>query len=175
MLKFSCICGGETFRANRRFNMLQCCNCSKRFIWNEGFWAEFKTWKEVRKLAIGTLKQAVEVPKVFVKEQVESMGAWLSRYGITKERPRKIRKPKALQLAEKQDDAILIAAIVMRRWKNIMSTLTKKGSVTFNRHDHFGSLRGNHIAKAAHHDLNLIGFKTRLKFENDKSTLELVK
>ena len=175
MLKFSCSCGGETFRANRRFNMLQCCNCSKRFIWEEGVWAEFRTWKEVRKLAIGTLKQTVEVPKQFVKEQVESMGAWLSRHGITKERPGKIRKQTLRQLAKKSKGDALIMTQLRRKWYPIISIIKKNGSITFNPQSHIGKLRGNHIAKVAHRDLKRLGFKTRLKFENDKSTLELVK
>ena len=152
-------------------------SCRVRYVWKGESWEEFKTWKEAKKLARKVIKKFVfDTPKKFLDEQSESMGLWMKRHGITREKVNKIQEKKEFKLARKQhlDDVNL--ASLRDKWDPIIDALNKTGSVTFTKHDHKGKARGRDIGIMAHRDLQKLGIETRVKFTKDRGIiLELKK
>lgn len=176
MLNFYCDCDCRVFRANRRVSMIQCVKCNKRYIWKNGAWKEFQTWKEAKKLVRKVVKKFItNPPKAFIEEQTESMGQWFKKHGIKRGKKAPEEKPLVEKFLEKsalQKQAaqkLQEKRTLEKKWAEAIVLLRMKKKVVFDKHQHKGKLRGRHIAKAAHRDLQKLGIKTRLTFGKNKS------
>jgi len=61
----------------------------------------------------------------------------------------------------------------LAKWDLVIKRLENHGSVFFSRNEHYGDLRGIHIARCARKDLKRIGYETRIVFKGRDCILEL--
>ena len=169
MLKFFCKCGSQEFKVNRRHGMLQCRSCGQRYIWKEKAWQEFNM--SVRDVI---REFCFNPPKKFIEETAETMGQWMERHGITREKKPLVKIKKEISFPPPGRKGGFTDRHFRKKWAHVIQFLEVGKPFTFSKNSHYGKLRGRDIAKAAHRDLRRIGIETRLKFiKNDGA--ELVK
>ncbi len=143
--------------------MIQCQNCKQRYIYSNGGWIEFSIRKEIVRIAKKIYKDAKEK----VKLVLETTGQIRKRLGIKKEKKRKvISKPKLIVDLKKQNFDFTVSRI-KAKWRPVIAQLNSFGSYKVTGNTHYGALRGRDILKHAKRDLNKIGIKTKITFDDD--------
>ncbi len=175
MLKLECECKGRTFFVNKKEEMIQCIRCRQRYVRSNGAWEKFQTRKEALKFLALTVDDVILEPmrKAFheTEQAFESMGQWMKRHGITREKKGKeiiSTEPVKIFVVKKQKEN-LEATHIRKKWIKVIDALSNRYTVTFDKHYHNGKLRGRHAAKACKADLRKIGIETLLTFNGDRA------
>ena len=181
MHRLKCECGSESFRVNRRCSTVQCLGCFKSYDWNGEAWVLLKKKTQAVRLVKSIVFKPVEIV-------YETIGQIRKRLGIKKIRKRD--KPLAIatemqrmarEIMDQTEYTLsqgerreLKLKRLFTRWQPYISRLKEK-EIFIDANEHFGSLRGRDIARAAHRDLARLGIKTRLTFTKRRSAkLEVV-
>jgi hypothetical protein len=158
--------------------MIRCTQCCTRYTFSGARWYEFRMpKKEVAKefCAVVYDEAAKLSEKVF--ELPETMGQWMKRHGIKREkRARKQPMKASVEIfSTPRTKSVDIENRIRHRWAEPLSALCCKKRFVFGKNVHFGKLRGRDAAKICHRDLKRIGISTRLKFtKNYSGTLEMI-
>jgi len=163
MLKFECRCGNREFFVNRRYAIVQCTNCKKKFQWKDA-WKQMKLKDKVKVFR----KTIAEITSKPVQIILETTGQIRKTLGIQKIKKKKPISKKKIKIEKKPRDVEKELERIVKRWDWLIEQLYKEGSVHISKNEHFGSLRGKSIAKEAHRKLKRVGIKTRVNYKKNK-------
>ena len=168
MIMKSCDCGCNVFHVNGKDKMLSCSLCSKRYIFGKGSWEEFKVEKKFK--FVPTKETIIES----ISHTRESMSEWRKRFHIEniKKKKTKLTKEEILSIKQYGSEIKLKKEIIIKMWEKEILYLQEHKIISFEKNEHKGKLRGAHIAKRFHKDLNVIGIKNKLYFRRDKAYIE---
>ena len=170
LLKKSCNCGCTLFYVNQKDMMVYCPLCKQRYLRTEQGWIEFKVDKK------NPVNYVIDRIETGFQNIEESISEFKKRLGIEK-----IKKKKE-QLTEQEvkilDDYKASEEIKKKQlaemWKKEIELLLRDKTISFNKNEHKGKLRGKHIAVIFNKDLKHLGYKTKLYFRADKANIDLV-
>jgi len=187
MLKQECECKGRTFFVNKKEEMIQCIRCRQRYIRSNGVWKKFQTKKEALKFLALTIDDVILEPvrKAFqtTEQAFETMGQWMKRHGIVKEKKKKAylyghkikvfigtEEPVITPVLNKKERIALDH--FRNKWVRVIEQLCiSRGPVIFPKNYHNGKLRGRHAAKACHSDLKKLGIETDLRWRGNGAAI----
>ncbi len=169
LLTFECDCGCDSFHVNRKENMVKCQNCGSKHLFSDG-WEKFQ---EKNKF----IHVFIDAPKQIVESARESLVDWRKRNNIERIKKKKdlLTKEETEVIHNAERSKEIEKAIIRKRWKNYIMILNRDGVISFDKNEHFHSLRGKHIAKAMHRDLGKLGIDNRLSFRGSKGSVRLLR
>lgn len=181
MRLFKCSCGNPQFEINRDCAMIKCLGhlCHKRYIFQNGKWTEFQVPVSVsaKELFQAIKEDAIRPALDWVDARLKHMPRTKTSKCISADHllesetvPQGRGPSKALLGAQIQEQEI------RQKWAGVIFMLSGNNPkpFVFEKHSHFGDLRGKSAAKICHRDLRRIGIKTKLTFKNDDAVLEAV-
>jgi hypothetical protein len=183
MNRFKCECGSNSFCVQKisYFStiLIRCETCFKKYKFNfcTNSWEKIEPIKEIKENVGVALNKMFET----IQEKSVSANEWLRSKGIFREKERKELKEfkkQVKQVVESGGEIVVneegIEALpwgiskedVLARWGKLVPNLFECDSVSFSDNDHFGKLRGKHIARALHHDLVRAKIPNEVDFAN---------
>lgn len=172
MRRFECECGNSKFNVNRDKSMVKCWECGKRFAFGKGAWQKLELSKEAIQFVVRIAQKPVEIVQETMGQLKKRLSEFKEKRRLKKQQEETQDKIDSLQGRKKGqvDEALLYA-----KWGYHYSLLKFCGCVDFVCNEHFHDLRGRHIAKALHKDLNRAGIKNRLSWTaNRGARIDLV-
>ena len=186
MLKFECECKARTFFVNKKDGMVQCISCRQRYKLENGAWVKFQVIKELSKRIDDFIyKHGVSPIQAHVIPVIETMGQWMKRHGIVKEKKKIVFKNDSeisyAEISKKSilrgsDEKKILELHIRKKWFRVIVYLLNENRVTFTKNAYNGKLRGRDAARACHSDLKKIGIETDIRWRgNGAAILELKK
>ena len=180
MKKFECKCGNRTFFVDRNGAKAKCFACFEKYDYFGGQWS--KSPSAIKKAIdfFNPRKMLEYIYRDTSKQMEETIGEFKKRVGA--------EKPSAFARKCESIDMIFgigeygkaqaqkkMRAKIRRRWKTLIDTLETGNTWTITKNDHYGSLRGQAIAKVARTELKQLGYDLQVKYKNNGAIIWLKK
>jgi len=151
--------------------MAKCVLCGSRVIWKDDCWKSFNLVKNVFVDFRVCPKKCV---KSFGVSIGESIGEWRKRLGIKRiKKKNKVLVSEEKVILEKENLRLELEKKQLEsRWASALVMFRSEGVVSWGRCEHFGKLRGKHIAIVFNRDLKKLGISSRLRFKKDLAIVE---
>lgn len=120
----------------------------------------------VKKIIVEIVRQTAKEAKRFISDVIETTGQIRKRLGVEKVKIKKPQSKKEIQL-KLPVRKVSERSKILAKWSSVINELKTKGYYQVSKNDHFGSLRGRDILKHAKRDLNKIGIKTKILFDDN--------
>jgi len=174
-----CKCGSEHFKAHPKDGVLQCWRCNQRYkavyLAVNPSDLRFMKWMEQNfskpQQVVQAVKEAVSAPLEWV--QLKVMHPKREKPGIFQTPEDKQQEILAIEKIERTQ-SLDIENRIKHRWISEIKILETGEKPYFSNYTHKGKMRGKDIARICHRDLQRIGIKTRLVFDDGGGSLEAI-